>query len=231
MPITANHKKKIGKCIMMVVTLAFALTACQLKAISPETAPGSFSFKKLLIIPFKDMYRIYGDNVSFRCPLCKNVYMIEEVAPGADDFLTEHLFDLMKTHKNFELLPSEHAREVMSTLLSESGKELSELELLLETGRHIGADAVMSGRIYRFKKRIGTEYAVEFPASVTFDLILINVDDGRILWTGFFDETQSSLFENLLHFGKFVKRKGKWITAEQMAVSGLEEMLKEFPEP
>jgi hypothetical protein len=224
------HIQKTGWFIILLFAFAFLMFSCHPKALTPETEPEAITFNKLLIMPFKDMYRIYGDNVSFRCPLCEKVYMIEEVAPEADDFLTEQLIDLMKTRNHFELLPSEHAREVMSSLLSKNGKEQSELELLLETGRLLGADAIMMGRIYRFKKRIGTEYAVESPASVTFDLVLINVADGRILWSGYFDETQQSLFENLLHFGKFLERKGKWITAEQMAASGLEDLLQKFPE-
>jgi len=55
------------------------------------------------------------------------------------------------------------------------------------------------------------------------------------LWTGRFDETQGTLFENLFKIGAFLKRKGAWVTVDKMAVSALEDMLKTLvilnPEP
>ena len=103
--------------------------------------------------------------------------------------------------------------------------------LLIEAGRFANADLVLAGYLYRFKQRVGTGYAVESPASVAFSIHLINISDGRILWSGYFDETQHSLSDNLLEIGSFFKRGAKWITSEEMAVSGLEELLKTFPKP
>ena len=77
---------------------------------------------------------------------------------------------------------------------------------------------------------MGTEYAVSSPASVAFDLHLIRVKDGRVLWSGHFDETQRPLSDNLFHLGAFLQRKAKWVTAKEMAVSALENMLKTFPD-
>jgi hypothetical protein len=187
--------------------------------------------EKLLVLPFKDMYRVYGDSVSFRCPLCNRVYLIGPVAEGADRVMTERLISLVKTREEIELISPSQGEGVMSGLLSESEKELPELTLLVETGRALEADAVMIGRLYRFRERRGTGYSVESPASVSFDLLLIRVGDGRLLWNAHFDETQQSLFENLLKFGTFLKRKGRWITAEEMGTSGLEEVFQTFPEP
>ncbi len=83
----------------------------------------------------------------------------------------------------------------------------------------------MVGHIYRFRERIGTRYSVDSPASVAFDIPLISVKNGRILWVDHLDETQRSLSENLFQLGTFLRRKGTWITAEEMAISGLEDML------
>ena len=66
---------------------------------------------------------------------------------------------------------------------------------------------------------------------MTFDLLLIRVADGRILWSGRFEETQKSLSENLFNLGTFVRRGARWISAEEMAHSGLEQMLQTFPQP
>jgi hypothetical protein len=37
-----------------------------------------------------------------------------------------------------------------------------------------------------------------------------------------FDEQQKPLMSNLLEFGKFVERGGRWITAERLAQEGIE---------
>jgi hypothetical protein len=43
-----------------------------------------------------------------------------------------------------------------------------------------------------------------------------------------FEETQQTLADNLLEFSKFVERKGKWITAEDLAREGLYQGIKEL---
>jgi hypothetical protein len=69
------------------------------------------------------------------------------------------------------------------------------------------------------------------PASVAFDLHLIDVDSGEIIWTGNFDQTQRPLSENILELGSFFKRGASWVTAEELAKGGLEDILRRFPQP
>jgi hypothetical protein len=54
----------------------------------------------------------------------------------------------------------------------------------------------------------------------------MRVADGRILWSGHFDETQKALSEDLYQLDKFIKRKASWITAREMAQTGLENILQ-----
>jgi hypothetical protein len=49
------------------------------------------------------------------------------------------------------------------------------------------------------------------------------------MWSGIFDETQRALSEDLFQLGTFLRRKARWITAEKMASSGLEDLLKKLP--
>lgn len=222
------HRKKAGlvSFFLIVVILFFA---CRTQVKAPEIPPEPLDIDTLLILPFKDMARVYGENVSVKCPLCDKVFMTGKVSEGADNLLTENLLLSMKKRLGFKLIPPEHARGVLSALLSENEKVLSELDILVETGRRIEVDAVMAGHIYRFRERIGRRYSVESPASVAFDIHLVDVATGRILWVGVFDETQCSLTENLFKIGTFLKRRGRWITAEEMAIQGLEDVLQTFP--
>ena len=91
------------------------------------------------------------------------------------------------------------------------------------------ARAVLIGKVYRFRQRDGTDYSVNRPASVAFHLDLIRVADGRVVWTGNFDETQHALSEDLFRLGAFLERKGRWVTAEDLAVYGLRRTLETMP--
>ena len=104
-------------------------------------------------------------------------------------------------------------------------------ELVASTGGTKGVDAILLGYIFNFKERVGTSYSVESPASVSFSLFLVRVKDGQIVWRGIFEETQQALSENLLKIGVFIKRKARWVTAREMAVDGLENLLLSFPKP
>ncbi|RZB32114.1 MAG: hypothetical protein SRB1_01733 [Desulfobacteraceae bacterium Eth-SRB1] len=209
--------------LFIVTSLLFA---CKSGAPVPETADQPSTNGKLLILPFKDMSAIYGENVSLRCPLCGNVFVTGEVAEGADTLLTKRLVSLLSDRDYIELIPLSKGQGVWSKLLSGG---LSERSLIVETGSALGADAVLAGYVYRFRERIGTRYSVDSPASVAFDVHLVNVANGRIMWTGHLDETQQPLSDNLLQLGTFIKRRGTWITAEEITFSGLEKMLQKFP--
>jgi len=223
--------------IYYVLLKVFLLTgivffsACGGDNIVTSRPPNLSGIKKILILPFKDMAAVSGESVNGRCPVCGKVFTTGEVAEGAAAMLTEHLFILLKDRKDIELIPSSQAQGVLSGLLAGSKKELLEQDLQLEIGRVLNADAIFVGYIYRFRERVGTQYSVDLPASVAFDIHLIRVKDGRVLWSAHFDETQQPLSDDLFRLKLFLKRKAKWITAKEMAISGLEDMLKDFYVP
>ncbi len=229
------HKLKEGYLKACSFYLAFfivtsLLFACKSSVPVRETEALPLTNGKLLILPFKDMSAIYGENVSLRCPLCGNIFMTGEVTDDAEDVLTQSLISFMKSRKGVELIPSGQAQGVWSEMLSRDEDRLSERDQIVETGRILGADLIMAGYVYRFRERIGTGYSVDSPASAAFDVHLVDVISCCILWIGHFDETQHSLSENLFNIGTFLKRKGAWVTVNKMAVSALEDMLKTFPE-
>ncbi|PLX54402.1 MAG: hypothetical protein C0611_00190, partial [Desulfobacteraceae bacterium] len=193
-----------------------------------EKPPNLSGIEKILILPFKDMASLFGESVNGRCPVCGKVFTTGDVAESAVVMLTEHLFTLLKDRKDIELIPSSQAQGVMSGLLAGSNKTLEERALQLEIGRALNADAIFAGYIYRFRERVGGEYSVDLSASVAFDIHLIRVEDGRVLWSAHLDETQRPLSDDLFRLNLFLRRKAKWITAKEMAISGLEDMLKDF---
>ncbi len=92
-----------------------------------------------------------------------------------------------------------------------------------------GAEVVLTGVVTRYEDREGGPVGVRKPASVGFAVNLISTMDGTILWNGKYAETQKTLAEDLGMFFTFLKRKGKWLTAEELAKYGVDEVLKVMP--
>jgi hypothetical protein len=226
MYITLQLFQKAGKVTIITVVVLLLLTACKTNVVVTESSDTPFSMEKLLILPVRDMSAVSGVGVNVRCLVCGSVVMTGEVAEGATEFLSDSLYSALKSKGDFKLVPPGQAQGVLSKLLYDDAGTLSERALLVETGQALKADAVLAVYIYRFRERIGTSYAVKSPASVAFDMHLIRVADGRVLWSGQFNETQKSLSENFLSLGTFFKRKASWVTAREMAQAGLEDILQ-----
>lgn len=195
---------------------------------APDESDSHPDIRRLLIIPFERVSEVQKGEINVRCPLCGAVFKTGEVMPDAPRIMTRHLFKFLEEKTEYQLISPGQVEGVRSQLLS---KDISEeaLSILIEIGRTLGADAIVAGHIYRYQERIGTAYSVDTPASVAFDLHLIMVADGRFVWQGRFEETQTSLSEDCLTIFSFIKRRGKWLKAEELAVSGLEEILGTFP--
>jgi len=218
---------KLQKIIM--VALLLLLSACKTPGVFTAAPETPSNIERLLILPFRDISKVYGVNVNVQCPVCGNVIRSGEVPENAADFLTDHLYSLLQSNSDYKLIPPGQAQGVQSNLLSGDESTLPDRDLLVATGRALKSDAVIVGYIFRYRERVGTRYSVDSPTSVAFDIHLIRVADGRVLWSGQFNETQRSLPEDLLSLGTFIKRKARWITAHEMAQAGLEDLLQSLP--
>jgi hypothetical protein len=195
----------------------------------PVAPPEPLHIKTLLVLPFQNVAQNQGENVIIQDRLSGNVFTTGTVSPEAEKVMAESVTALLKRRKDLTLLPESLADGAVSTILSREKGEIPEREFIAKIGASVGADAVLVGKIYRFRERDGTGFSVNSPASVAFELDLVQVSDSRLVWTGTFDETQQSLFENLFQWNTFWKRKAQWITAEQLAREGLDKNFETFP--
>ena len=153
------------------------------------------------------------------------------VPDSAGPFLTSELVWLMEKQQGYTVLFSEGSEDMLSGMSGTDNDTEQHLNLYVNAGKRTGADAVLVGHIFRFVDRKGNRMSVESPASVAFDLHLIDVDSGKIVWTANFDQMQRPLSDNLLELSSFIKRKASWVTAEELAQGGLEDMMRRFPRP
>lgn len=93
-------------------------------------------------------------------------------------------------------------------------------------GQCLNVDFVLVPQLLYWKERVGGAAGATEPASVTFDLFVVNVKDNSITSWHRFNETQVSLTDNLLTMPEFFKRKGRWLSALELAEGGILHSLK-----
>jgi len=164
------------------------------------------------------------------CPVCQRATRRGDIPPGALRSLTRLLNLKMEAQKEF-LVSSVEEVEKHSELFRSELLQTKPVTSSIELGRALNVDYVFAGFLYRFDERIGSSLGVDKPASVGYDLHLFRVKDGKMVWSGRFDETQQSLTDNLFKVGAFLRRKAVWLKAEELASVGMEEILNDMPRP
>lgn len=186
--------------------------------------------KKVVVVGFRAaMTEGPGPNL-VENPITGTSFLAEPVTEDAVRQMNKILFNKLMEEKQWTLVSPGQARGVLASIIDGDKKmEKTPREMLQSVGKSFEANAVVTGRIYRWQKRVGSDFAVERPASVSFDLLLLRPSNGAIMWRGHFDKTQKSLFADLFDFNSFVKSAGRWVTAEKLADIGLEGLIMKMP--
>lgn len=108
------------------------------------------------------------------------------------------------------------------------GGGISGLRYWLEVGQCVPVDYLLIPQILEWREREGGEWGVNEPASVVFELTLLDIGNQRIARRFHFEESQRSLSEDLLQARKFFRRSGKWLTTQELVQDGLRQGLREM---
>jgi hypothetical protein len=189
---------------------------------------GKVVFKRIAVVPFQAIRQEDADISTVRCPVCGVVFRTESYAKGSETVVEGIFLERLKDEKAFALIPPDRVGGVYEGVTGALFKA-DILDVLKKVGTELEADGIILGYVYRFRERKGFSLSVEKPASVAFEIHLIRVSDGAIVWKGIFDKTQASLMENLLQIASFIKEGGKWVTAKELAAEGMDDVLKDFP--
>ncbi len=146
-------------------------------------------------------------------------------------YLTISLYDALVLEASYmpdiEILPLKKS-DTEYDKLREGKPKTYYKDIAIDVGRILDADSVMVGTISEYSERGGSDWAIESPSTVAFSVEVLSTKDGKVIWETYFTETQKPLFDNLFEIKKFVKRKGKWITADEMAKEGARVIAKRF---
>lgn len=201
----------------MTALLPLILAGCGPKYVVVHSTPGLEvkSLGRLAILPMDVDKGTFPPGRADRDP------QVEEDGPG---IVTGLLYHKLEHYPQLELLPRDRV-EAADGRIRDQEPGLSLADHARRTGEDLKVSVVLAGRVTTFRKRVGDAYGIERPPSVGFELFLIDTSDGSTLWKGTYYETQQSLFSDLTTFPLFVKRRGRWVTATELAEYGVLELL------
>ena len=141
----------------------------------------------------------------------------------APENLTRFVYLALASLPNWQIVSENEVREVAQSL-----PEGAAASRLRQIGEAVYADAVLTGRVQRYRERIGDEWGAKSPASVAFVLDLVDVRRGDLVWSATFDETQKSLSENIFAFSDISSRGVRWLSADQLAQDGVKKAVAQL---
>lgn len=97
-----------------------------------------------------------------------------------------------------------------------------------EVARCASADSILVPQLLRWQQRKGGRWGADTPAGVTMRFIWLESREKRIVDVFIFDREQKALTENLLQIGRFVRRGGRWVRAEELADEGIRAALRDM---
>ena len=184
--------------------------------------------KKLAVLPYQRVKPEKKGIATVSCPLTGSVFTCGDIVTAAENSLNEALNQQLTANCKVPFVPYPQAGLVFANV---SGRSLTDTlrQEIKATGEALNADAVLVGFVYRYRQRVGDAYGAEKPASVAFDLSVVRVRDGSVIWKNSFDETQQSLSSDLLNLGQYMKHGLRWYTAEQLGRIGMAKLMETFP--
>jgi hypothetical protein len=141
----------------------------------------------------------------------------------AAEKVTQLFWKRLQSHDGIQILPLSDSRRVVSTD-GDLAKATPEKAAATIASR-LNADVVLIGLVSVYQERVGSRLGADPPAAVGFEVKAVAAD-GRVLWVGNYYERQRPLTEDVLGF---VQRLGMFVTAEELAQYGVDEMIKQFP--
>ena len=215
----------------ILVLAAIFLTGCASQGPAVRLHGDLSSVEKIAILPFQNMSALHGTNTTVISTISGRTFITGPVADGADLLLNNLLITHVRRDTTFQTVPSRNAAAVLDELEKRQGHTRNRRQLLSQTGQQLGADAIMIGHLYCFRERVGQNVAAESGASAAFDIYLIDCRQDRLLWNAFYNYSQQALSDNLYDIRNFMRRGGRWVTAEELATAAMDQIFEDFPQP
>jgi len=227
MKIKRPHVWLLGAVWIALGLLVDGYTPCRAAA-QPQTGLSLARVERIGVMPFFKGRHGSDAGETLNCPVCQLYFRSESMSGDADRILTRYVHEALRNRYGEKVIPLTESIEVYERISRDELKDTPR-SLARKLGETLEADLMIVGTVWRYRERVGGALGSESPASVAFDIYLIDMDSGKTLWKAKFDETQRPLSENILDAKTFFKRGARWLTADELASYGVKEVLKNFP--
>jgi len=233
-------------CTLAIASLLMAGIACSGPKVTTQTSKElpRYQIRTIALMPFTslgtpqvrdpaDMYMsapqsVKGSDISLGVPTGVESQLKQTITVPAyaAEKLTQLFWTRLKNRPGVLVLPPTQvvAAKVAIQPVEGTTKATPERQAA-DLAAKLKADAVLMGQVLVYQERSGGKLGASPPATVGFEVKVVAAD-GQLLWVGNYYEQQKPLTQDFLGF---VQHGGVFVTAEELAQYGADQVLKKFP--
>ena len=209
--------------IILAAALCLALAACSRQPASTADVPRHVSQgHRISVAPFTQPLHP-GQLIVGQIPEPQG-RIPHDALVALDRELREVL--ITSTNRQYTFIPRQNLPADLTN--AHSTGQPGALPRWLAYGRQHGAQYLLIPQVLDWHEREGSSAGVTQSAHVRVEFFLVNVAEGELGNRSIFEEKQVGLTENLLTVGEFFKRKGAWVSAQELAVDGMKKAVKDL---
>lgn len=179
-----------------------------------------------------DMYlsapqSVKGSDISLGVPSSVEAQLKQTttVPSYAAEKLTHLFWTRLKNRPGITVLSPTTTAAKIAARPKEEMQKLTPERQAADIAAELKADAALMGQVLVYQERSGGKLGANPPATVGFEVKVV-ATDGQVLWVGNYYERQKPLTQDFLGF---IHHGGVFVTAEELAQYGADEVLKKFP--
>jgi hypothetical protein len=231
-----NSMQRFNACLLCVMLAVIGLSLLGLTVVqadeSSEERLSAIFFKRIAVAPFLVGHRqpnideALDDTLS--CPINEICVEDPSIQSNAGLMLMRMVHAALKRRFDQHVVPLDQVLTAYTGIRLDGAKD-SPRTMALQMGESLSADLMLMGTIWRYRDRGTLQGFPDKPASVAFALYVVESKTGRQIWRGVFDEAQEIALRDMAKFTKRIKMGLKWLSADELARHGVQEVFRPFP--
>jgi len=224
--------KGVAICVMIAVWCIAGLIVdgylTNRAAAQSRAEPINIQWEKIGVMPFFKGRRSADTGETLTCSICELSFKSENMKDGADRAITSYVQEALERRYRDKVIAFDEVSRVYQEIPRDDTKDTPR-SLAQKAGEALGADLMIAGTVWSYRDRVRDPMGPGRGASVAFDMYLIEVSGAKTVWKKRFDETQRPLTEDIRGAKKLIKKGARWLSADELARYGVEEVFKKFP--
>ncbi|MBT8338883.1 MAG: hypothetical protein HKP58_14465 [Desulfatitalea sp.] len=163
------------------------------------------------------------------CPMGQICTDDPSILPNAGMTLTRLVDEQLRRRFGGQVVSRTDVKNAEMQLTLDRAKD-TPLAMAAQLGRLLDVEVVVIGMVWRYRDRAKVIGQPQDSASVAFAVYFIESRTGRMLWRGLFDATQQPVLDDLFQARKQLKMGLKWLSANELAAKGVQEIFQKFPQ-